>query len=77
MGFEEAIHEKKWRNTMNEEIEAIEKNDSWDFAILPKRERAIGVKWVFKTTKNASGEVERYNAILVCQRIQPKAGHWL
>ena len=34
---------------MDEEIEAIEKNDTWDLVDLPKDKNLIGVKWVYKT----------------------------
>ncbi|KAJ7971537.1 Retrovirus-related Pol polyprotein from transposon TNT 1-94 [Quillaja saponaria] len=46
--FEEAENDKKWRQAMDEEIIAIEKNDTWELANLPKDHKAIGVKWVYK-----------------------------
>ncbi|XP_068339218.1 uncharacterized mitochondrial protein AtMg00810-like [Pyrus communis] len=52
---------------MDEEIEAMQKNDTWELAILLKGHKAIRVKWVNKTKKNANGEVERYKARLVAK----------
>ena len=39
---------------MEEEINAIEKNDTWELLTLPKGHEAIGVKWVYKEKKNAN-----------------------
>ena len=74
IGFEEAVQSKKWRDAMDEEIQAIRKNDTWDLADLPKDHKAIGVKWVYKVKKNAKGEVERYKARLVVKGYKQRAG---
>eukprot|EP00253_Pinus_taeda_P034873 PITA_34873 len=50
---------------MDEEIEAIEKNDTWDLVDLPKDENLIGVKWVYKTKLNEKGEIDRFKDRLV------------
>ena len=50
--FEEAIKEEQWVEAMNEEIEAIERNKTWDLVDLPVDKSNIGVKWVYKTKLN-------------------------
>ena len=50
---------------MNNEIESIEKNDTWELVDLPKNRDCIGVKWVYKMKYKANGEVEKYKARLV------------
>ena len=50
---------------MDEERHAIEKNDTWKLTDPPENKKAIGVKWVYKTKKNAKGQVQRYKARLV------------
>ncbi|KAJ7961274.1 Retrovirus-related Pol polyprotein from transposon TNT 1-94 [Quillaja saponaria] len=72
--FEEAENDKKWRQAMDEEIIAIEKNDTWELANLPKDHKAIGVKWVYKVKKNAKGEVEKYKMRLVAKGYAQKQG---
>ncbi|KAL5567336.1 hypothetical protein UlMin_030500 [Ulmus minor] len=59
---------------MDEEIKAIEKNDTWELTSLPKGHKAIGVKWVYKTKRNAKGEIERHKARLVAKGYSQKAG---
>ncbi|KAM2718779.1 hypothetical protein EV1_030652 [Malus domestica] len=71
--FQEAVQDTKWRKAMDEEIEAIEKNETWELTVLPKGHKAIGVKWVYKTKKNANGEVERYKARLVAKGYSQRA----
>jgi len=50
--FEEAMNEEHWVEAINEEIEAIERNKTWDFVDLPADKSNIGVKWVHKTKLN-------------------------
>ena len=59
---------------MNEEIKAIEKNDTWVLTSLPQCHKAIGVKWVYKTKRNASGEVQRCKARLVAKGYKQRPG---
>ncbi|OIT27673.1 retrovirus-related pol polyprotein from transposon tnt 1-94, partial [Nicotiana attenuata] len=46
--FEEAVKDDRWVHAMNEEIHAIEKNNTWELTTLPPSKRPIGVKWVYK-----------------------------
>eukprot|EP00253_Pinus_taeda_P018564 PITA_18564 len=63
--FEDAVKEEKWVATIEEEIEAIERNDTWELVSLPKGKHAIGVKWVYKTKNNIERKIERHKARLV------------
>lgn len=40
---------------MDEEIVAMERNDSWELTYLPKDKECIGVKWIYKTKLNVDG----------------------
>ena len=57
--FEDAIKEKQWINAMHEEMESIDKNDTWELVDLPKNKECIGVKWVYKTKYKENGEVDK------------------
>ena len=72
--FEEAVRDKKWQAAMDEEISAIERNETWELVELPKGHQPIGVKWVYKKKMNAQGEIERYKARLVAKGYRQKAG---
>ncbi|KAI6700366.1 hypothetical protein NL676_014690 [Syzygium grande] len=56
---EAAVRDKKWQTAMDEEIKAIDRNNTCELAELPKGTQPIGVKWVFKRKMNAQGEIER------------------
>ncbi|XP_070032044.1 uncharacterized mitochondrial protein AtMg00810-like [Nicotiana tomentosiformis] len=43
MNFDEVVTDKRRRQAMQEEIESIEKNNTWELATLPKGHQAIGV----------------------------------
>ena len=47
--FESVVKEEKWRKTMDDKIDSIERNDTWELSDLPNGHNTIGVKWVFKT----------------------------
>lgn len=65
--FEEAVKDKVWREAMKNEIESIEKNNTWELTILPAGFTPIGVKWVYKTKLNEDGKVDKYKARLVAK----------
>ncbi|KAL2896880.1 Retrovirus-related Pol polyprotein from transposon TNT 1-94 [Bienertia sinuspersici] len=56
MSFNEALKQKELIHAINEEIRAIQKNETWELITLLKEKNAIGVKWVLKIKKNANGD---------------------
>lgn len=74
LAFEEAVQSTKWKQAMDEEIESIEKNNTWELTTLPRGQKTIGVKWVYKAKKNAKGEIEKYKARLVAKGYKQKQG---
>ncbi|GAU34193.1 hypothetical protein TSUD_162940 [Trifolium subterraneum] len=69
-----ALNNPKWINAMIEELDSIEKNDTWSLVDLPHGKKAIDVKWVFKVKVNTQGEVTRYKARLVARGFLQKKG---
>lgn len=72
--YEEAAKSDKWKNAMDLEIEAIEKNGTWELVSLPHGAKKLGVKWVYKTKLNESGEIDKYKACLVVKGYAQKYG---
>ena len=65
--FEEACQDPKWVAAMNDEIRALEENNTWSLVPFPPGSHPIGCKWVFKVKFNSNGTVERYKARLVAK----------
>jgi transposase InsO family protein len=65
--FKEAAKEPHWVQAMNQEIDSIEKNKTWDLVDFPSHKKSIGVKWVYKTKLNEKGHIEKHKARLVAK----------
>eukprot|EP00253_Pinus_taeda_P012783 PITA_12783 len=59
---------------MDEELEQIEKNNTWELVPKPKDKNVIGTKWIFKNKLNENGEVIRNKAKLVCKGYAQQEG---
>nr|GEZ22893.1 Gag-pre-integrase domain, Gag-polypeptide of LTR copia-type [Tanacetum cinerariifolium] len=65
--FKQATQDARWREAMQKEVRALEKNGTWTLEYLPEGKRAIDSKWVYKIKFKPNGEVERYKARLVAK----------
>src|ERR1044072_2690340 len=59
---------------MKEELESIEKNNTWELVDLPERKKEIGVKWVYKVKANPKGEIVKHKARLVAKGFLQREG---
>lgn len=74
ISYLEAAKSKKWQEAMHAELQAIEKNKTWQLVALPPGKNKVGVKWLFKTKLGADGEVVKYKARLVAKGYSQKQG---
>ncbi|KAG8489067.1 hypothetical protein CXB51_017037 [Gossypium anomalum] len=59
---------EKWMFAMQEEMESLHKNRTWDLVKLPKGKKVVRCKWVFKKKEGTPGvEEPRYKARLVAK----------
>jgi hypothetical protein len=65
--FEEANKDEFWNKALNEELDQIEENDTWELVPRPKNKNVIDTKWVFRNKLNEDGKVIRNKARLVCK----------
>lgn len=59
---------------MKQEIDAINKNQTWDLVEHPTGKKSIRVKWIYKTKHNAQGEIEKHKACFVAKGYKQKQG---
>ncbi|KAG8472437.1 hypothetical protein CXB51_035357 [Gossypium anomalum] len=59
---------EKWMFAMQEEMESLHKNKTWDLVKLPKGKKTVRCKWVFKKKEGTPGvEEPKYKARLVAK----------
>eukprot|EP00253_Pinus_taeda_P027958 PITA_27958 len=70
----ETYKDECWVKAMDEELEQIEKNNTWELVPRPKDKNFIGTKWIFKNKLNENGDVIRNKARLVCKGYAQQEG---
>lgn len=63
--YDEASTMEVWLATMDEEMNAIIKNETWELVEPHVGCKPIGLKWIFKIKRNEGGKVVRYKARIV------------
>ena len=68
------VHEAKqgddrdqWYRAMNEEVKALQDNETWHLVRPPTDRDVIPGKWVYKVKLRPSGQVEKYKARYVAK----------
>lgn len=59
---------------MNQEIAALEQNNTWELTEFPPGKQPIGCIWVYKVKYKADGGIERYKARLVAKGYTQQEG---
>ena len=72
--YKEAIHvetRNKWEQHMNEEIDSLVRNQTWDLVEFPAGKRALQNKWVYRL-KEEDGGKKRYKDRLIVKGFPQK-----
>lgn len=75
--YEKAILSKKkdeWIKAMNEKMQSLEKNGTWQLTNLPDDRKAVGSKWVYKIKGSNDGSIQNFKARVVAQGFSQKFG---
>lgn len=72
--YAQASKKKEWKRAMEQELEAIEKNETWQLTELPPGKKVIGLKWVFKLKKDTKGQIIKYKARVVAKGYVQRQG---
>jgi hypothetical protein len=71
---DEALKNKDWRAAMVDELESIKENKTWSLVNLPRGQKAIGLKWVFKLKHDEHGDIVKHKARLVAKGYVQRQG---
>lgn len=65
--FKTALKQPIWKKAMEEELQALYDNHTWDLVRKPTNTNIVGCKWIFKTKFKEDGSIDRHKARLVVQ----------
>lgn len=57
IGFKDAYGKVEWNKAMDEEVDALDKNDTWELVELPQGKNVIGCKRVYKVMVHVHGYI--------------------
>ncbi|GJY14422.1 integrase [Tanacetum coccineum] len=72
--YEEAKGKADWEAAMKEEIEALNKNQTWVLVQKPQNCKPVTCKWVYRLKKNPDGSINRCKARLVARGFSQSYG---
>ena len=65
--YKHAMSIPVWQEAMQQEMAALQTNDTWSLVPRPQDINVVGSKWIFKIKLKEDGSIERHKARLVAQ----------
>ncbi|GJX90484.1 ribonuclease H-like domain-containing protein [Tanacetum coccineum] len=72
--YYEDVKDVRWVEAINNEIEALIKNNTWTLTDLPIGKKTIDNKWLYKIKYKASDQVDKYKARVVAKGFSQREG---
>jgi histone deacetylase 1/2 len=69
-----ALKDHNWRAAMDDEYQALIKNQTWHLVPRLKGQNIVGCKWVYKLKRKGDGTIDRYKARLVAKGFKQRYG---
>lgn len=70
----EAVTIPSWRKAVNDELQALVRNETWELVPAPDDQNLVGCKWLFKNKTNSDRSIARNKVRLVAQGFSQAAG---
>ena len=68
------VHKEKWYNVMQEEMDSLHENYTYELIEALEGKKALRNKWVYKLKTGEDGSTPRYKARIVVTGFQQKKG---
>jgi len=65
--YAQVILDSNWHKVMDEELFALQLNQTWTLTPLSVGQKPIGCKWVYKIKYNSDNSIDRYKVCLVAK----------
>ncbi|XP_050374705.1 uncharacterized mitochondrial protein AtMg00820-like [Argentina anserina] len=72
--FSVAIQMPQWQKAMNEELQALDDNQTWSIVPLPRGHKLLRARWIYKLKYNSDGSLERHKARLIAREFTQTFG---
>lgn len=75
--YSEAInspHSNEWKKAMDDEINALIKNNTYELVPLPEGRKPISTRWIYKVKHRADGSIKRFKARWVARGFSQQFG---
>jgi hypothetical protein len=72
--FAEVEQDVAGQAVMQEEIDSVKRNQTWELADMPQGHRAITLKWVYKLKRNKAGDIVKHKVRLVVRGFVQQEG---
>ena len=56
------VHKEKWYSVMQDEMNSLHENHTYELMELPEGKKALRKKWVYKLKTGEDGNTPRYKA---------------
>lgn len=63
-----------WKKAVKDELDALERNQTWDLVDLPAGKNLVQSKWVFKIKRDENGQAVKFKARLVAKGFTQRHG---
>lgn len=74
VSYKQAQNDLKWQEAMQQEITALETNQTWEIVLAPTHKKPIASKWVFKLKRKLDETIDQYKARLVAKGFKQLEG---
>ncbi|GKB04884.1 retrovirus-related pol polyprotein from transposon TNT 1-94 [Tanacetum coccineum] len=63
-----------WKEAIDDEMDSLVSNNTWELSDLPPGSKAIGCRWVFRIKYHTDGSIQTFKARLVIQGFSQRQG---